>query len=205
MQSNVIDVRIQNAYKTEAIWRSTNPTPLKGEICISSDTNNFKIGDGIHSWVDLGYILNPSNLDCAYQKTFDLTVQGDYSAYITGDDFQYDEVQGMYCFLGDLEIWVPRQSDYALNLVIGLHSGGTITTPQLTCSIRDEVSIGYNNVTKIKLNVNRAVYLTKIQILEVNLDLIPTKVSQLENDLGFTSMSVNQNTETLYLFIPNIQ
>lgn len=44
---------------TEANWELYNPVLYKGEIAFSSDTGNFKIGDGINRWRGLPYYMEP--------------------------------------------------------------------------------------------------------------------------------------------------
>lgn len=53
MADNVINVRIKDRIDTESNWSSKNPTPLKGERCITDGTGKYKIGDGEKSWLDL--------------------------------------------------------------------------------------------------------------------------------------------------------
>lgn len=55
MADNVINVRIKDRIDTESNWSSKNPTPLKGERCITEGTGKYKIGDGEKSWLDLTY------------------------------------------------------------------------------------------------------------------------------------------------------
>ena len=55
MADNVINVRIKDRIDTESNWSSKNPTPLKGERCITEGTGKYKIGDGEKSWLDLPY------------------------------------------------------------------------------------------------------------------------------------------------------
>ena len=55
MADNVINVRIKDRIDTESNWSSKNPTPLKGERCITEGTGKYKIGDGKKSWLDLPY------------------------------------------------------------------------------------------------------------------------------------------------------
>lgn len=43
-------------------FSETNPVLLKGEIGIATDLNNFKIGDGDHTWNDLPFVLLGKNI-----------------------------------------------------------------------------------------------------------------------------------------------
>ena len=45
---------------TAAAWASYNPTPADGEICIESDTNKIKIGDGVTTYTALPYFTLPT-------------------------------------------------------------------------------------------------------------------------------------------------
>ena len=53
-------VIIQLRRDTAANWTSNNPTPAAGELCIETDTDYYKIGDGATAWTSLGYSSLPS-------------------------------------------------------------------------------------------------------------------------------------------------
>ena len=56
MSSNIVNVKIQEAYDTEANWSTNNPVLLEGQIAISSDKNGmYKVGDGTSTWSALSY------------------------------------------------------------------------------------------------------------------------------------------------------
>lgn len=61
MATNTLKTRIKHAYKTESEWSSSDPILLIGEIAVSSDKDNFKIGDGTSTWSQLSYII-PTNI-----------------------------------------------------------------------------------------------------------------------------------------------
>jgi hypothetical protein len=58
--------RMQQRKGTAAQWISTNagdgPILNAGEIGYESDTNKFKIGDGVNHWVDLNYFLDSEDV-----------------------------------------------------------------------------------------------------------------------------------------------
>lgn len=41
---------------TAANWAANNPTLLAGELGLETDTNYFKLGNGISTWISLGYV-----------------------------------------------------------------------------------------------------------------------------------------------------
>ena len=48
-------VQIQLRNDTAANWTSANPVLAVGEIGVETDTDQFKLGDGVTSWTSLGY------------------------------------------------------------------------------------------------------------------------------------------------------
>ena len=48
-------VQIQLRRGTASAWTAANPILADGEIGVESDTDLFKIGDGLTAWVSLGY------------------------------------------------------------------------------------------------------------------------------------------------------
>lgn len=54
--AKTLNVKLREAYDTEANWETTNPVLLAGQLAFSSDKNGrYKIGDGIKNWVQLPY------------------------------------------------------------------------------------------------------------------------------------------------------
>jgi hypothetical protein len=48
-------VQIQLRNDSAANWTAANPTLAQGEMGIETDTNLFKLGDGLNPWQDLSY------------------------------------------------------------------------------------------------------------------------------------------------------
>lgn len=93
--STIVFARQQQRYDTAAEWTSVNPVLLEGELGIESDTNKFKIGDGVSTWNTLAYagggasggggltaaVLNHTTASLAAGATADFAIAG-------GDAFQ---------------------------------------------------------------------------------------------------------------------
>lgn len=47
--------QIQLRRGAAANWTSVNPILAQGEVGYETDTNKFKIGDGVSNWTSLGY------------------------------------------------------------------------------------------------------------------------------------------------------
>ena len=67
--------RMQQRRGTAAQWISTNsgngPILAAGEIGFESDTNKFKIGDGVNHWVDLTYFTDAESITTALNNIID--------------------------------------------------------------------------------------------------------------------------------------
>jgi hypothetical protein len=50
-----MSVQIQFRRDTAANWSANNPTLAEGEVGLETDTNSYKVGDGIHDWNTLTY------------------------------------------------------------------------------------------------------------------------------------------------------
>ena len=56
MADKTINVKIKEAYDTEANQKSKNPVLLKGQMAISSDKRKAKVGDGTSTQQNLSYM-----------------------------------------------------------------------------------------------------------------------------------------------------
>jgi hypothetical protein len=54
--------RMQQRRGTAAQWTAADPILAAGEIGFETDTNQFKIGDGVNEWADLSYFKNLEDL-----------------------------------------------------------------------------------------------------------------------------------------------
>jgi hypothetical protein len=55
-------IRMQQRRGTSEQWTSANPTLSEAEIGFETDSNQFKIGDGVNQWADLAYFVNVDGL-----------------------------------------------------------------------------------------------------------------------------------------------
>ena len=54
--------RVQFRRDTKARWIEVNPILMEGEIGLEIDTNNIKMGDGVHAWNELEYGVGIENI-----------------------------------------------------------------------------------------------------------------------------------------------
>jgi hypothetical protein len=58
-----MSTRMQQRKGTAEQWTSINPILASGELGWESDTNKFKMGDGVNSWANLGYFIDQTTLN----------------------------------------------------------------------------------------------------------------------------------------------
>ena len=68
MADKIINVKIKEAYDTEANQKTKNPVLLKGQMAISSDKRKAKVGDGTSTQQNLSY-MNAESANSASTAT----------------------------------------------------------------------------------------------------------------------------------------
>lgn len=57
--------RMEQRRGTAEQWTTANPVLGPGEFGVETDTNRFKIGDGVNTWSNLQYFIDQSNIIAA--------------------------------------------------------------------------------------------------------------------------------------------
>ena len=68
--------RMQQRRGTATQWTSADPILAAGEIGFETDTNQFKIGDGVNNWSDLSYFKNLEDLGGSLDDYVPVTTKG---------------------------------------------------------------------------------------------------------------------------------
>jgi hypothetical protein len=77
--------RMQQRRGTAAQWTSADPTLEAGEIGFESDTNKFKMGDGVNQWSDLEYFINEAAISTDIEGAISDTEKGANNGVATLD------------------------------------------------------------------------------------------------------------------------
>ena len=144
MADNVINVRIKDRIDTESNWSSKNPTPLKGERCITEGTGKYKIGDGKKSWLDLTYYeaitasdrskfdsiesgANKTTVDSALSSSSTNPVQNKVVNSALAGKSNTNHTHDLSTMINTLSVggFTPTDEDYFVSQYVG---GGTTTT-----------------------------------------------------------------------------
>jgi hypothetical protein len=77
--------RMQQRRGTSEQWTLANPVLAPGEIGFETDTNQFKIGDGVNQWADIEYFLNSGEVDAILGDFIPLSEKGEANGVATLD------------------------------------------------------------------------------------------------------------------------
>jgi hypothetical protein len=71
---------IQLRRDTAANWTANNPVLALAEIGLETDTNSFKVGDGVTAWSTLSYggVAGPANTDVTLDGVHPFFLYGAY-------------------------------------------------------------------------------------------------------------------------------
>jgi hypothetical protein len=76
---------MQQRRGTAEQWTLANPVLAPGEIGFETDTNQFKIGDGVNQWADIEYFLNSGEVDAILGDFIPLSEKGEANGVATLD------------------------------------------------------------------------------------------------------------------------
>lgn len=147
-----MSLRVQMRRDTLANWNSVNPVLAQGEWGWVIGTEDFKIGDGVHAWLDLPYIQFgeiPNNGTLTIQKngttiaTFTANQAGDTTANIVADTPAWGNITGTLSDQTDLSqaLSTKLTSSDILNVL-----NSTAIDKALSANMGKELNDRLNNV-----------------------------------------------------------
>lgn len=170
--------KIQLRQDISSVWQSKNPVLLLGEFGVETDTNKFKIGDGITDWNNLSYSV-PT-------KTSDLI-----------NDSGYINISAVPTTLSQL----INDSGYVTLSALNDKQDVLIAGSNITIENNVISAIGSGGSSSVN-SVNGKVGTVVLSAHDVGAlpdsAFIPAKTSDIVNDSGFITLtSVNNGTVTI--------
>jgi hypothetical protein len=182
---------MQQRRGTAAQWTSTNagagPVLNAGEIGWESDTNRFKIGDGVNNWSNLDYFADiNSTINPAFGTS--ITFEG-----ATADS--YETILQVTDPTADRTITIPDATDTLV---------GRATTDTLT---NKSISLGSNTVTSTLAQLNTAISDADVASLAgtetlTNKTLTTPTISSIINGAATLTLPTSTGTVALTTDIP---
>lgn len=122
---------IYNKRGTQYSLSVVNPILGSGELCLETDTNRIKFGNGTNNWNDLPYAILPSG-----------TSNGQFLQYNNGSGLWIPTSSGNFTSLSVNNIDVSVSGHYHMPRVVTLTYGATLNTDANTGDIFDVTLTG---------------------------------------------------------------
>jgi hypothetical protein len=131
--------RMQQRRGTEEQWTLANPVLAAGEIGLETDTNKFKIGDGVNNWEGLSYFVNADGLSNELEGYILETEKGAALGVATLDDEGQVPAEQLGNATVDLAGYATEEYvDTAIENVVGLAPETLDTLAELATALGDD-------------------------------------------------------------------
>jgi len=201
--------RMQQRKGTAAQWVSTNngdgPILNAGEIGYESDTNKFKIGDGINHWVDLNYFADVVELGGNIDDYVPLTQKGAANGVATLNSSGVIPSEQIPSLVG-LDSEITTAVDNAINALVDGAPAALNTLNELAAAVNDNSSFAAEVIAEIntKQDIVTGVSDTEIGYLngvssaiQTQIDTITTNVTNLGTNKADASTLAENVIDTM--------
>jgi hypothetical protein len=120
--------RMQQRRGTAAQWTAADPILAAGEIGFETDTNQFKIGDGVNAWDDLSYFKNLEDLGGTLDDYIPLTQRAANNGVATLDSTGSIPMSQ----LGNIIAGAPAALNTLNEIAVALDNDGTFASTIIT-------------------------------------------------------------------------
>ena len=149
--------RMQQRRGTEAQWTTANPVLAAGEIGFETDTNQFKMGDGVNTWSDLTYFIDATTLSGSLDDYIPLASAGVADGVATLDENGFVPAS-------QLDIDVAADINAAIDGLIDGAPGVLDTLNELAAALGDDADFITTINTSIGLKQDKVTGVTDTEI-----------------------------------------
>ena len=149
MADTQIKTRILLRNDVATAWTTADPVLMKGEIGIETDTNKFKIGDGVKHWIELSYVGTQVEVTGEGEVITGASVSADGTLTLTRGKLYLDDVllEAPLTYTADIGVkTVPASGSgtigsaggtllAALNEILATAKDPTVTNPSVSISL----------------------------------------------------------------------
>ena len=200
---------MQQRRGTAIQWTTADPVLAPGEIGVETDTNQFKLGDGVNNWSDLSYFKNLEDLGSSLDDFIPLTqkAQADGVAtldstgnvpfaqlgnIVSGAPDLLNTLDEIAAAIGDNANFAASVTTHvsateahgATGAVVGTTNSQTLTNKTISGSSNTISNIAQSSVTNLT---------TDISGLDGRLDTAESSITNLLDDIG----TANENIANL--------
>jgi hypothetical protein len=188
--------RMQQRKGTAAQWISTNngdgPILNAGEIGYESDTNKFKIGDGINHWVDLNYFADVVELGGSIDDYIPLTQKGAANGVATLNSSGVIPSEQIPSLVG-LDTEITTAVDNAINALVDGAPAALNTLNELAAAVNDDANFAAEIISEMnnKQNIISGVSDTEIGYLSAVTSDIQAQINSKANSSELAENAVD--------------
>ena len=143
-------IRMQQRRGTADQWLLSDPVLGVGEIGFETDTNSFKIGDGVNSWATLDYFTNESGLAASLEDYIIATEKAAPNGVATLDANGFVPAE-------QLDIDVTADINAAVAALVDTAPGTLDTLNELAAAIGDDANFATTVTTSIAAKADKLV------------------------------------------------
>jgi hypothetical protein len=201
--------RMQQRKGTAAQWVSTNngdgPILNAGEIGYESDTNKFKIGDGVNHWVDLNYFLDAEALGGSIDDYVPLTQKGVANGVATLNSSGVIPSEQIPSLVG-LDSEITTAVNNAIDALVEGAPAALSTLNDLAAAINDNTSFASEVIAEINTKQDIIDGVSDVEIgylngvhsaIQTQIDDIAADVSSLETNKADASTLAENIIDTM--------
>jgi hypothetical protein len=201
--------RMQQRKGTAAQWISTNngdgPILNAGEIGYESDTNKFKIGDGINHWVDLNYFADAVELGGNIDDYVPLTQKGAANGVATLNSSGVIPSEQIPSLVG-LDSEITTAVNNAVNALVDGAPAALNTLNELAAAVNDNSSFAAEVIAEINTKQDIVDGVSDVEIgylngvhsaIQTQIDGIASDVSSLETNKADASTLAENVIDTM--------
>jgi hypothetical protein len=180
---------IQIRNDSSANWTSVNPVLAIGELAISNDLSNFKIGDGVSAWSALSYVIPTAMSTESVQDIVGALVVDSGSI-----DFTYDDVANT---LTAAVIPSGVNHDNLLNMSANKHVDHTLVSITGTGALTGGGDISSSRTINLTTAGTAGTYGNSSSVPVLTTDTYGRVTSVTPTNISITSGAVNDFTEAV--------
>ncbi len=199
---------MQQRRGTALQWTTADPTLEAGEIGFESDTNKFKMGDGVNQWSDLEYFINEAAISTDIEGAISDTEKGSNNGVATLDAFGripieqlgnlIDGAPNALNTLNEIAAALNDDEDFANAVIAQIDSIDSVVDVHSNSLASIETNISTINNTLSTLSTSVSTNSNNIGTLQTDLDSLDTTVSYVSGNAAANLTSHADDTSNVH-------
>ena len=153
--------RMQQRRGTAAQWTSANPVLAAGEIGFETDTNKFKMGDGVNTWSNLTYFIDEDGVAGSLGDYVEVASLGDIVATL-GEDGKLTSTQIPASLASTTYV------DTAISNLIDAAPAALDTLNELAAALNDDATFSTTVTNSLAGKIDKSVVTTTGDLIIAN-------------------------------------